>query len=198
MEISNYVTHYYLPDKQPFLNLSDLSGEKLKQVVEELNQRQAKGKIKRIFPEWYLSQRKEAEKNLLKSFVNKDGNPERESPHYFCLGKSKGIEFGYNNNFKTIELPVELLRKEMMFSLGDTLFTFSKPYNDKMKWKNKWYQGKLYNYDEVVEIMKQLNLDINKKESLNKNNIACVEGLIWSDSILKKALESEYNSSFGI
>jgi len=196
--MADYITHYYLPDRKPFLNLSDLSGKKLKDVLDELNQKQLDGSIKRIFPDWYLSQREEAEKNLLKSFIKKGGKPDRKSPHYFCLGKSKGIEFGFNNNFKTIELPISLIKKEIMFSLGDTLFTFSKSYNDKIKWENEWYQGKLYNYEETIQIIEQLNLDLNDTESLHKNKIACIEGMIWSDKILKKALLSQYNSTFDI
>ncbi|TBN15759.1 hypothetical protein EYD46_11600 [Hyunsoonleella pacifica] len=177
------------------MNLSDLSDEEVKPIISDLEQRRLDGKLKRAFPDWYFPQRKEAERNLLKSFIEKGGKPERNSPHYFCLGKSKGIELGYNNDFKTVELPIELVEKDVLFSIGDTLFTFSKSHTEKIKWKNEWYQGKLYNYEETVEIIKELKLDLNNTESLNQNKIACIEGLIWSDKILKEVLEkTNYNN----
>lgn len=84
MTIPNHITHYYLPDKKPFLNLSDLSDEEMKPIIANMEQRRLNGKIKRVFPEWYFSQRKEAEKNLLKAYIEKGGKPERNAPHYFC------------------------------------------------------------------------------------------------------------------
>lgn len=190
MTIPSHITHYYLSDKAPFLNLSDLSDEAIKPIVEDLEQRRLDGKIKRVFPDWYFPQRKEAEKNLLKAYIEKGGKPERKAPHYFCLGTSKGIEFGYNNDFKTIEIPIDLIENDLFFSIGDTLFTFSKSYSEKIKWKNKWYQGKLYNYKETIEIIKQLGLDLDNPESLNQHKVACIEALIWSNNILNKALKA--------
>jgi len=191
MIIPNYITHYYLPDKEPFLNLSDLSEEEMKPVIDDLEKRHLDGKIKRVFPDWYLLQRKEAEGNLLKAYIKQGGNPERNTPHYFTLGRSKGIELAYNNDFKKIELPIHLKEKNILFSIGDTLFTFSKSHTEKIKLENKWYQGKLYNYEETIEILKELKLDIEDSESLKTHNVACIEALIWSDKLLNSMLKNK-------
>jgi len=188
--IPGFITHYYLPDKQPFLNLSDLSDEAKRPVLEDLEQRRLAGKMKRYFPDWYFPQRQEAENNLFEACLAKGGQPQRKAPHYFTLGRSKGIEMGYNNNFKTIQLPINIVEKEVLFSIGDTLWTFSKSYTEQITWKNEWYHGKLYTYEETKEILIQLGLDVDNPASLQKYKVPCVEALIWSDEILHQALQT--------
>lgn len=183
--IPDQVVHYYLPDKKPFLNLSDISEEERKPILEDLEKRRLAGKMKRGFPDWYFPQRQEAEKNLMKAYLEKGGKPERQAPHFFSLGRSKGIEFGYGNNFKTIIIPIELIKHEAYFSIGDTLWTFSKSYAPDIIYENNWFQGKIYTYDETVEILKELALDVEDNASLGKHKVSCVEALLWSDSILK-------------
>lgn len=61
--------------------------------------------------------------------------------------------------------------------------------------ENKWYQGKLYNFNETIEIIKQLKLDLDNSESLDQYGVACIEALIWSDKILNNALKiANYNT----
>ncbi len=186
MNIPNEIIHYYLPDKKPFLNLSDLTEEQRKPIVDELEERRLAGKMKRGFPDWYFPQRKEAESNLLQAFLQKGGQPERKAPHYFTLGRSKGIEFGYGNNFKTVNIPIDMVKDEAYFSIGDTLWTFSKSYTPEINYENSWFQGKLYNYTELVKILNEIQLDVEDNQSLAKHKVACVEGLLWSDNLLVK------------
>lgn len=191
LQVPEVITHYYLPDKSPFLNLSDLSEEARRPILEDLEKRRVAGEMKRYFPDWYFAQRKEAESNLLEACIAKGRTPKRTAPHYFTLGRSQGIEMGYNNNFKMIQLPVALLQKELLFSIGDTLWTFSKSYTEQVTWENEWYHGQLYTYDEAKAVLIELGLDIENAESLKKHRVPCVEALIWSDEILNKALQTE-------
>ncbi|MDC1161863.1 hypothetical protein OAT18_00315 [Tenacibaculum sp.] len=41
------------------------------------------------------------------------------------------MEFGYDNDFKTVELPIESVKKGILFSIEDILFTFAKCYTEK-------------------------------------------------------------------
>ena len=186
--IPDYLVHYYLPDKQPFQNLSELLSIERELIVKALNKQAEEGCMKRAFPDWYFPQREEAEKNLLESFIKLGGDPERKSPHYFCLGESIGMEFFYNKNFKQIIAPIEELNCQVMYSIGDTLWTFAKSHNPDQKWENKWYQGKLYTYEETVEIVKKLNLDLKSKDSLNSNQVFHIEALVWSDKEVQKLI----------
>ena len=186
--ISDFITHYYLPDRAPFLNLSDLSKEEMRPIVEDLNIRKEEGKMNRGFPDWYFLQRKEAEINLRKAYIKKGGNPKRKSPHYFTLGRSIGFEWVYKNNFRTIEIPISLIKSKLMFSVGDTLWTFAKSQNPNQEFKNKWYQGDLYDYAETMEIIHKLELDLNCHDSINKSQVFCIESFIWSDDELNELL----------
>jgi hypothetical protein len=184
--IPNHLVHYYLPDKTPFLNLNDLSETDLKTVVEEINQDFEVGNSKRQVADWYLIQRKEAEENLLKEFQALGGKPERSSPHYFCLGESLGWEWVNNHKTKKFIVPIDELDCEVMFSIGDTLWTFSKSQKPDQKFENKWYQGKLYTYAQTCEIIKEIGLDLKSKGSLNAHQVFHVEALIWSDKAIEK------------
>jgi len=188
--IPDFITHYYLPDKKPFLNLSDLSKEEMDPIVKELNRRADEGKIHRGFPNWYFPQRKEAEKNLRKAFIEKGGNPKRKAPHYFTLGKFFDLEWDYKNDFKTVEIPIELVKSKLMFSIGDTILTFAKQHNPnaEKKWINQWFQGKLYDYKETVDIIRKIGLDIDNEESFNELKVFCIETFIWCDDELNELL----------
>jgi hypothetical protein len=143
----------------------------------------------RGFPDWYFKQRAEAEINLRKAYIKKGGIPKRKSPHYFSLGKSIGYEWVYKNHFKTIEIPISLIKSKLLFSIGDTLWTFAKSQKPNLEFKNKWYQGDLYDYTETKEIIKKLELDLNCHDSINKNQVFCIETFIWSDEELDELLK---------
>jgi len=183
--IPDFITHYYLPDRKPFLNLSDLTKEEMEPIVEGLNLRAKEGKTHRGFPDWYFPQREEAEINLRKAYIKKGEYPIRKSPHYFYLGRSKGIEYTYKDDFKMIKIPIALIKTKMYFTIGDSLFTFSKQYKEGWYWENQWFQGKLFEYDELIEVVKKIELDFNIRESIQH----CVETYLWSDEELKILLK---------
>lgn len=189
--IPDFITHYYLPDRKPFLNLSDLTKEEMEPIVLGLNNRMEEGKMHRGFPDWYFSQREEAEINLLEATIKKGIYPKRKAPHYFTLGKSALFEWVYKNDFKTIEIPIALIKSQLMFSIGDTLWTFAKQHepNFKKKWENKWFQGKLYNYLETEKIIQDLNLDLECEKSRHQNRASVIETFIWSDEELNELLQ---------
>jgi hypothetical protein len=190
----DYIRHYYLHDKKPFLNLSDLQEDEMDYIVKKLNHRKESGDMHRGYPDWYFPQRKEAEFNLREAFINKGGNPERKSPHYFSLGRSLGYEWIYKHNFKSIDIQIESISSEIYFSIGDTLWTFAKSYNPEVEFENKWYQGKLYNYKETIQIIEELGVDLLCTESINQHKIFCIEAFIWSDRELNDLLKSiKYN-----
>lgn len=189
MQVPDFITHYYYPDKLPFQNLIDLPEKEFAPVVMELNSRYERGETKRAFPNWYFPQRREAELKLRQLHNEKGIITERESPHYFVLGRSPALEWIYNNNFKTIELPVKEIASGLLFSIGDTLWTMAKSQDPSQTWENKWYQGKLYSYQETIEIIRELNIDIHDFESLRKTRIAFIETFIWSDQELNRLLK---------
>ena len=105
-----------------------------------------------------------------------------------------GYEWIYKHNFKSIDIQIESISSEIYFSIGDTLWTFAKSYNPEVEFENKWYQGKLYNYKETIQIIEELGVDLLCTESINQHKIFCIEAFIWSDRELNDLLKSiKYN-----
>jgi hypothetical protein len=90
IEIPDFATHYHLPDKRPFLNLSDLPSEEVTTVLDELMRRRAsEPAFKRVFGRRYMQLREMTEAKLRTLFEQAGGRTERRNPHYFILGRSE-------------------------------------------------------------------------------------------------------------
>lgn len=91
-DIPNYVTHYHLANKRPFLNLSDLGPERLEIVRVELQRLRETNGNRRPFGPGYMKLRRLTESKLFRLFRAAGGNPARRAPHYFVLGRSSWFE----------------------------------------------------------------------------------------------------------
>ena len=85
--VPGFVTHYYLGDREPFLNLSDLAEPDLVDVLADLRSLRTSG-LRRVFGGRYMQLRRLTETRLRERFVEVGGRPERSAPHYFVLGES--------------------------------------------------------------------------------------------------------------
>ena len=86
-QVPAFVTHYHLPDKSPFLNLSDLAGAELEAVLRDLEARRVRAGLRRVFGPRYMELRQLTEARLRHLFIQAGGSPSRVSPHYFVLGE---------------------------------------------------------------------------------------------------------------
>jgi hypothetical protein len=105
VEVPNFVTHYYVPDRGPFLNLSDLADDYRLAVMTELMGKRAQGQQHRLFGKRYALMRHQVETQLRDLFVGRGGHPSRMAPHYFVLGESAWFR-GLAPGMKTVMLPV--------------------------------------------------------------------------------------------
>jgi hypothetical protein len=87
-ELPDYVTHYYVPGRAPFLNLSELTNPEWDAMRKVLEAERATGSSSRVFGRRYLELRRATEARLRDLFVAAGGTPERAVPHYFVLGSS--------------------------------------------------------------------------------------------------------------
>ena len=85
--VPQFATHYYLPGRAPFLNLSDLEPDRVREVIAELDSYALDGRSERRFGPRYMSLRRETEARLRQRFVDRGGRPVRRSPHYLVLGE---------------------------------------------------------------------------------------------------------------
>lgn len=81
-------THYFLPRRQPFLNLSELDEPDVFAVMDELNDMRRRGLQLRPFGRGYIACRRLTGVSLYEMFVAAGGQPERrrrtssaEEPH---------------------------------------------------------------------------------------------------------------------
>ncbi len=69
------VTHYYRAARPPFLNLSDLDGDHLREVVLTLERERVAGLSARVFGPRYMELRRRTEDKLRSLFADAGGRP---------------------------------------------------------------------------------------------------------------------------
>lgn len=188
MKTPNFLTHYYDSESKPFLNIMDLFEDERLPIITSLNSKYEKGLTRRAFPEWYLIQRKNAEKRIRELFIEKGGKPNRNSPHYFCLGKSNLWTKTYLERTKFVSIPISNDEPDIFYSIGDSLWCFAKSEDPNQKWENQWFQGTLFTLDEVEAILEELEIDLHKPETLQGKKIGYIEAFIWCDKTLNDLL----------
>jgi hypothetical protein len=108
-DVPDYVTHYAVAGRAPFLNLSDLPEEALDSVLGDLARERAGGASPSVFGGRYMELRRLTEEKLRQLFIARGGSPERIAPHYFVLGASRwyrGLARDMDEViFKVAELP---------------------------------------------------------------------------------------------
>jgi hypothetical protein len=120
VQVPDRVTHYYLPSRRPFQNLSDLAGDEVLDVMHELNELRRAGTHKRPFGRVYIEWRRLTEERLRTLFLAAGGRPERAAPHYFCLGRSTWFE-GLADGMRSVSLPLaDLPPDRTSFTLADS------------------------------------------------------------------------------
>jgi hypothetical protein len=75
--LPEFVTHYYLAGRRPFLSLSDLGETELAAVLADLGALRRSRKQHRPFGPRYMSLRRLTEARLRELFIAAGGHPER-------------------------------------------------------------------------------------------------------------------------
>ena len=132
----NYISHYYLADRAPFLSLSDLEGDIHNPAfVEMLNKHKTDEGYMRRYGKIYLETRKRCESKLRDIFLSKGGKPSRLNPYYCVLGSSDWF-LGLNDMHREIRIPIaELDERLVSLTFPDSLITMTdqiKPYYEKV------------------------------------------------------------------
>jgi hypothetical protein len=180
------LTHYYLPDRKPFLNLSALSEDELKNVLEELREKTKRGESKRVFMDWYVDQRKETEKRIVKEFISKGGKPEKKYPHYFILGESI-IQKSTTANMKEIIIPLSEISSEIIsFTYPDSMASFDLEKDPKYKMP---YHGKVFTLEEIREVIREYKMPADEIGFTSRYGYPkYIEAQLWSDKPIQEFL----------
>lgn len=106
-----FATHYFLPDRSPFLNLSEADEDTRSAVEREMAELRATGRQLRPFGRRYMQWRKLTEERLFQLFVARGGRPVRTVPHYFVLGESPWFEH-LAVGMRSVRVPLKSLQLE--------------------------------------------------------------------------------------
>jgi hypothetical protein len=107
-ELPEFVTHYYLAGRRPFLSLSELSDAELAEVLADLRALRQAGKQQRPFGPRHIELRCRTEAQMRELFAAADGDLERPAPYYFVLGDSPWFE-GLAENMARVQLSLSAL-----------------------------------------------------------------------------------------
>jgi len=99
----------------------------------------------------YMFYRRLIESRVRSMFIEKGGNPTRQTPHYMIIGKCDFCKTWYKCA-DYIEIPIEEFdMNTVSFTYGDTFPTFDPTHGDKSE-----YRQKIYTYDEIKNIIVQI------------------------------------------
>lgn len=183
--IPDFVTHYHLPDRQPFLNLSDLDGPDLERVMAGLDGRSGQ----RRFGPRYLALRRATEDLLRARFVERGGRPERPTPHYFTLGASAWFKGLYDDAREVRLSLVELPEGQVSFTVPDSVTSMGLLPDFGVQVTPRDHHGRVFLIEELEEVARLHGLPNSPRpDSYEGHQFADFEHYtevqVWSDNIL--------------
>ena len=194
-EIPKFITHYCLPDRQPFLTLSELTADEEESIFENLRNRyRYDSSYRRRYGKDYLDHRREIENKLRCLFVNCGGEPVRRYPFYFVLGKSRWFE-NLNEGHVALQLDIASLNP------ATTSFTFPDSYIALSRC-DKPYHGRVFLLHELKDVVERHGLPDNSKP-LNYQNYwkgdfeKYIEFQIWEDKIVQPFIDQYLSTKSG-
>jgi len=177
-----YLYHYFDKTVGPFVNLSDLTIEEAKNILNTIKETKPKSQCAQRHDK-YVEYRHNCENIILSEFYKKGGVIHRTSPHYMVIEQSPWLSTWYENS-TYIRIPIEEFDiNTISFTYGDSMPTFSPTIND-----GKEYRKKLYTYDEILKIIEKYGLPQNWNDDGKYGPERYIEAHIWSDETIHRYL----------
>lgn len=180
------IYHYYLPDRAPFLSLSELKDGEENPIFKKLLTRHKHiNGYNRRFGTNYLKTRKAVEEKLRCKFIERGGMPKRMFPIYFTLGKSAWFE-NFNAEHQIIEIPIsELPLASVSITFPDSYITMTD--------QTKPYYEKVYFINEIEALTSKYGLAKDHAPNTYKRYWEgdfehYYEVQVWDDEVLRKYL----------
>jgi hypothetical protein len=193
-EIPEFVTHYHLADKAPFLNLSDLAAAEIDAVMRELEERRAGSGLKRVFGRRYMELRRLTEARLYELFLQVGGKPERAAPHYFVLGSSEWYR-GLCPGTREIVLPLsELPPAVTSFTYPDSFTAMAFGPRFGLPHEPRPYHGRVFLLSQIRDVVALYGLPADETDAVyegyqHRSFEKYIEVQLWSDEPIRAFLE---------
>ncbi len=181
---ARFRTHYYLPDRRPFLNLSELDDASIAAIDREMAAL-ARGRQFRPSPR-YMEWRRLTERRMRGLFLDRGGKPERTAPHYFVLGGSRWFE-GLAVGMQSITMPVASLPPAVTsVTLPDSFTAMEFGARFGLPAEPKPYHGRVFLLDEIDDVMAEFGLPTASWDQRHEDwrewpETAYVEIQVWSE-----------------
>ena len=177
--------HYYDSKVGPFVNLSDVPIDEANAVLDKIKELKPNSQSAKRDPE-YMNRRLMYEEILRREFSKKGGIIQRKSPHYLVVEHSPWLLNEWFENSAYIKIPIsEFDLRTVSFTYGDSHPVFSKGPH---KMDDKEYRRKLYNYDEILQVIEKYGLPQNWNKDGNLGPERYVEAHVWCDDVIKQYL----------
>lgn len=186
--IPEYLTHYYLPGRSPFLSISYLQGEELDKVIEELKEMVKCGQFRRGFADWYIEERKNTEEFLRAEFSRKGGKPELMFPHYFVLGSSDSMQHNMAPGTKEIRIDLNEIPKEYLsFTYPDSV---ASRIMCKRNGERKPFHGQVFTLEEIIDVVSKYGFPKDTVEEVDGIKFPVfIEAQLWSSEPIRDFLD---------
>lgn len=173
-----YLYHYYDETLEPFLNLSDLSIDKAKNILDKIKQEKP-DTLAAQRNDSYISNRLYYEQILRNEFRKLGGIIKRRVPHYMIVESCEWLGLWFQNStYIKIDI-TEFDLKTISFTYGDSHPTFSSKVND-----GKEYRNKLYLYDDIIKLIEKYGLPQEWNKDGEYGPERYIEAHIWSDDTI--------------
>ena len=192
--VPDFVTHYYLADKQPFLNLSDLSAPELDAVMSDLERRRACTGLQRVFGRRYMELRRLTEDRLCRLFIDAGGRTERAAPHYFVLGSSHWYR-GLAPDTREVVIPLSELPTEVTcFTYPDSFTAMAAVRDLGLPYEPKPYHESAFRLEQLEEVIGRYGLPPDEPHAVydgyqNRPFEKYLEVQLWSDSPIGECVQ---------
>ena len=188
-----YVTHYHPASRRPFLNLSELDGPQLDDVLQELADERARGDSARVFGRRYMELRRRTEEALRTGFMARGGRPERSSPHYFVLGSSPWYR-GLARDMQEVTMPVAALPPEAStFTIPDSFTAMGLGADYGLHHQPRPYHRQVFGIAQLTEVVDRFGLPEGGEPGYDNYQgrpfERYVEIQLWSDAPVRRWLE---------
>lgn len=161
--VPDFVTHYYRAGRAPFLNLSELDGASLDDVVEQLSAEHERGESSRVFGRRYMELRRLTEQRLRELFIRAGGAPGRRAPHYFVLGSSRWYE-GLAADMKRVTLALADLPEEATsFTIPDSFTAMGLGERFGLRIEGQPYHGNVYRLSQLNEMVERFGMPVDEQ-----------------------------------
>ena len=172
--------HYYDKAIGPFVNLSEVSVEEAKAIIEKIKLEKPTSQCASRHDK-YVEYRRNCEAILRTEFTKKEGRMQRFVPHYMVVEHSPWLSTWYENS-SYIKIPIEEFDvRTLSFTYGDSMPTFSPSITD-----GKEYRKKLYTYEEILGVIEKYGLPQTWNDDGKFGPERYIEVHVWSDETINR------------